>query len=117
MVSTLDNAFILHEMSLRQKFYSVIKEQCIFLGLGYTTLSNFDESDCDEEIETEDASGSIKRPPERSPPPVPSSYDKQDSIHRVHPKLPDYDDLAARFEALKFYSVIKEQYGTVSLTF
>ncbi|KAK6288267.1 PREDICTED: IST1-like protein [Theobroma cacao] len=62
----------------------------------------FDESDCDEEIETEDASGSIKRPPERSPPPVPSSYDKQDSIHRVHPKLPDYDDLAARFEALKY---------------
>ncbi|XWS33925.1 hypothetical protein CRYUN_Cryun22dG0124800 [Craigia yunnanensis] len=62
----------------------------------------FDESDCDEEIEIEDASGSINHPPERSPPPVPSSRDKQGSSHRVHPKLPDYDDLAARFEALKY---------------
>ncbi|OMO55733.1 hypothetical protein CCACVL1_27050 [Corchorus capsularis] len=62
----------------------------------------FDESDCDEEIETEDGFGSsINPPPQRSPPPLPSSYGKQDSIHRVHPKLPDYDDLAARFEALK----------------
>ncbi|XVF62261.1 hypothetical protein PTKIN_Ptkin08bG0203100 [Pterospermum kingtungense] len=61
----------------------------------------FDESDCDdEEIDVEDSSGRINLPPERSPPSVPSPY-KQDSIHRVHPKLPDYDDLAARFEALK----------------
>ncbi|KAK8694516.1 hypothetical protein V6N13_072065 [Hibiscus sabdariffa] len=51
----------------------------------------FDESDCDEEIEAEDDL------------PPPSHDDKRDSsIHRVHPKLPDYDDLAARFEALKF---------------
>ncbi|XWS42206.1 hypothetical protein CRYUN_Cryun17cG0148200 [Craigia yunnanensis] len=62
----------------------------------------FDESDCDEEIEIEDASGSINFPPEGSPPPVLPSHDKQNSIHRVHPKLPDYDDLAARFEALKY---------------
>ncbi|XVF15992.1 hypothetical protein REPUB_Repub09cG0203800 [Reevesia pubescens] len=62
----------------------------------------FDESDCDEEIAIEDAPGSINFPPERSPPPLPSSNGKQDSIHRVHPKLPDYDDLAARFEALKY---------------
>ncbi|XVE82410.1 hypothetical protein DITRI_Ditri16bG0002300 [Diplodiscus trichospermus] len=61
----------------------------------------FDESDCNEEIEIEDASDSINLPPEQSPPPVPS-YSKQESIHRVHPKLPDYDDLAARFEALKY---------------
>ncbi|XVF59870.1 hypothetical protein PTKIN_Ptkin07bG0310400 [Pterospermum kingtungense] len=60
----------------------------------------FDESDCDEEIEVEDASGSINLPPERSPPPIPSSHGKQDSLHRVHPNLPDYDDLEARFEAL-----------------
>ncbi|KAK4261687.1 hypothetical protein QN277_004650 [Acacia crassicarpa] len=33
------------------------------------------------------------------PPPVPSS---QDGNARVHPKLPDYDELAAGFEALKF---------------
>ncbi|GMI66098.1 IST1-LIKE 3 [Hibiscus trionum] len=54
----------------------------------------FDESDCDEEIEVEDD----------FPPLAPSSHDdrRDSSIHRVHPKLPDYDDLAARFEALKF---------------
>ncbi|XP_022752169.1 IST1-like protein [Durio zibethinus] len=62
----------------------------------------FDESDCDEEIETKDASGSSNLPPDRSPPSVRPCHDKQDSIHRVHPKLPDYDDLAARFEALKY---------------
>ncbi|KAL5752381.1 hypothetical protein ACOSQ2_022888 [Xanthoceras sorbifolium] len=56
----------------------------------------FDESDCGEEIEMEEPP-----PPERPPPPVPS-LGKQDSVHRVHPKLPNYDDLAARFEALKY---------------
>jgi hypothetical protein len=62
----------------------------------------FDESDCDEEIEMEEPPSGIFRPPERSPPPAPPSYhDKQDPAHRVHPKLPDYDALAARFEALK----------------
>ncbi|KAE8654794.1 Regulator of Vps4 activity in the MVB pathway protein isoform 2 [Hibiscus syriacus] len=60
----------------------------------------FDESDCDEEIEVEDD----------LPPPV-SRDDKGDSsIHRVHPKLPDYDDLAARFEALKFRKYYHENY-------
>ncbi|XVF18112.1 hypothetical protein REPUB_Repub10bG0183900 [Reevesia pubescens] len=44
----------------------------------------FDEPDCDEEIEVEDA-GCINRPPERSQPLVPSSHDKQDSVRRVHP--------------------------------
>lgn len=52
----------------------------------------FDESDCDEEIETEDGHPGSCPPPQRHPPPVPS----------VHPKLPDYDALAARFEALKY---------------
>lgn len=62
----------------------------------------FDESDCDEEIEMEEPPSGIFPPPERSPPPVtPSYHDKQDPPHRVHPKLPDYDALAARFEALK----------------
>ncbi|XVE87501.1 hypothetical protein DITRI_Ditri18aG0122800 [Diplodiscus trichospermus] len=63
----------------------------------------FDESDCGEEIEIKNASGNINLPPERSPPPKPSSHDKHDSIHSVHPKLPDYDDLAARFEALWYH--------------
>ncbi|KAK2408730.1 Regulator of Vps4 activity in the MVB pathway protein [Trifolium repens] len=60
----------------------------------------FDESDCDEEIEAEEPP--VTFPPKRLPPPVPSSVVKQDSSIRVHPKLPDYDDLTARFDALKF---------------
>ncbi|XP_050230507.1 uncharacterized protein LOC126679506 [Mercurialis annua] len=52
----------------------------------------FDESDCDEEIEMEESPARSGAPaPHRPPPPVP----------RVHPKLPDYDSLAARFETLK----------------
>ncbi|MED6194002.1 hypothetical protein PIB30_024312 [Stylosanthes scabra] len=61
----------------------------------------FDESDCDEEIEMEEPP-STTLPPKRPPPSVPSSFPKQDSSVRVHPKLPDYDELAARFDALKF---------------
>ncbi|KAJ8764520.1 hypothetical protein K2173_006260 [Erythroxylum novogranatense] len=60
----------------------------------------FDESDCDEEVEMEDSPAApYPPPPDRPPPAIPSS---RDPIHRVHPKLPDYDALAARFEALKF---------------
>ncbi|KAK4261684.1 hypothetical protein QN277_004647 [Acacia crassicarpa] len=59
----------------------------------------FDESDCDEETEMEEEPHGVLPPPNRRPPPVPSS---QDGNARVHPKLPDYDELAARFEALKF---------------
>ncbi|KAG6646237.1 uncharacterized protein LOC122318317 isoform X2 [Carya illinoinensis] len=62
----------------------------------------FDESDCDEEIEMEEPPSGICPPPERPPPLVPSYHDKQDPALRVHPKLPDYDALAARFEALKY---------------
>ncbi|KAG6646370.1 hypothetical protein I3843_07G004900 [Carya illinoinensis] len=61
----------------------------------------FDESDCDKEIETEEPPSGIYPPPKQPPPPDPSYYDKQVSAHRVHPKLPDYDTLAAHFEALK----------------
>ncbi|KAG6619662.1 hypothetical protein I3842_Q089300 [Carya illinoinensis] len=61
----------------------------------------FDESDCDEEIETEEPPSGIYLPPKQPPPPDPSYYDKQASAHRVHPKLPDYNTLAAHFEALK----------------
>ncbi|OIT20799.1 PREDICTED: uncharacterized protein LOC109219710 [Nicotiana attenuata] len=50
----------------------------------------FDESDGDEEIETEEATTGSNRAPNRPAPQVP----------RVHPKLPDYDTLAARFESL-----------------
>lgn len=57
----------------------------------------FEESDCEE---SEPFSG-IFPPPKQPPPPDPSYHDKQVSAHRVHPKLPDYDTLAARFEALK----------------
>lgn len=60
----------------------------------------FDESDCDEEIEADEPP--VTLPPKRLPPPVPSSVLKQDASIRVHPKLPDYDELTARFDALKF---------------
>ncbi|GLT39319.1 hypothetical protein SLA2020_135170 [Shorea laevis] len=64
----------------------------------------FDESDCDEDIEVEEgAPRRFSLPPERSPPPVHFSQVKQAPVHRVHPKLPDYDDLAAHFEALKHH--------------
>lgn len=63
----------------------------------------FDESDCDEEINMEEPPPSgINPPPKWPPPPAPSFHDKQDSNFHVHPKLPDYDALSARFEALKY---------------
>ncbi|GAA0144486.1 hypothetical protein Leryth_024181 [Lithospermum erythrorhizon] len=61
----------------------------------------YDESDS-EDGDMEEYTG-VKQPPNRPAPPVPGrTYAKQDSIPRVHPKLPDYDALAARFEALKY---------------
>ncbi|XP_065857590.1 uncharacterized protein [Euphorbia lathyris] len=61
----------------------------------YNSNIKFDESDCDEEIEMEESVAGVNPPPPTRPPPrVPSP-------HAVHPKLPDYDELAARFEALK----------------
>ncbi|GAB2279745.1 hypothetical protein Dimus_014385 [Dionaea muscipula] len=63
----------------------------------------FDDSDCDEEVETELTCNGMKhQPPSRDPPPLPTSDTKQEHVPRVHPKLPDYDALAARFEALKY---------------
>ncbi|KAK9285722.1 hypothetical protein L1049_024921 [Liquidambar formosana] len=63
----------------------------------------FDESDCDEEIEMEEPPpGGMYLPPDQPPPAVPASHVKKDPVPRVHPKLPDYDTLAARFEALKY---------------
>nr|XP_043634431.1 IST1-like protein [Erigeron canadensis] len=61
------------------------------------------ESDYDEEIEMDHdydrSSGMNHGPPNRPAPPAPSVKQSQ----RVHPKLPDYDTLAARFEALKHH--------------
>lgn len=51
----------------------------------------FDESDCDDDDEMESLPSNAP-PPGRPAPLAP----------RVHPKLPDYDSLAARFEALKY---------------
>ncbi|OIW09631.1 hypothetical protein TanjilG_28230 [Lupinus angustifolius] len=62
--------------------------------------TKFDESDCDEEIEAEEPPVSL--PPTRLPPPVPSSLVKQDNSFHVHPKLPDIDELTARFDSLRF---------------
>ncbi|KAF7809606.1 IST1-like protein [Senna tora] len=84
----------------------------VYSGKGYRRYSynptsahsdiKFDESDCDEEIEAEEPTAAAILPPNRPPPPVPSSQVKLDGNTRVHPKLPDYEELAARFEALKF---------------
>ncbi|KAI8020336.1 hypothetical protein LOK49_LG04G01315 [Camellia lanceoleosa] len=52
----------------------------------------FDESDCDEEIDMEEPTDGNNIPPNRPASQVP----------RIHPKLPDYDALAAAFEALKY---------------
>ncbi|KAK6153171.1 hypothetical protein DH2020_012810 [Rehmannia glutinosa] len=54
----------------------------------------YDESDHDDtEEEKDQPTRGTNRPPDRPAPQVPA--------RRVHPKLPDYDALAARFEALK----------------
>ncbi|CAH1420260.1 unnamed protein product [Lactuca virosa] len=63
------------------------------------------ESDYDEEIEMDHehdhrSGGPPDRPAPGAPAP-PSGYMKQGQ--RVHPKLPDYDTLAARFEALRHH--------------
>lgn len=61
----------------------------------------FDKSDCDEDFEREENPTTGRNlPPNRPAPEVPSAHVKS-TIHRVHPKLPDYDALAARFESLK----------------
>ncbi|XP_010526826.1 PREDICTED: uncharacterized protein LOC104804285 [Tarenaya hassleriana] len=74
------------------------------------TEINFDESDYEEETEPEENRSAVARfsslpptrPPPQAPPPPPPSEARRDSGgHHVHPKLPDYDMLAARFEALK----------------
>ncbi|KAK9071465.1 hypothetical protein SSX86_010034 [Deinandra increscens subsp. villosa] len=57
------------------------------------------ESDYDEEIEMDHDHGPPNRPAPLAPLAPSSGNMKQGQ--RVHPKLPDYDTLAARFEALK----------------
>ncbi|KAJ0252210.1 Regulator of Vps4 activity in the MVB pathway protein [Hirschfeldia incana] len=73
-----------------------------------TSEVKFDESDYYEE-DTEPEEGPLQRrasslPPDRAPPQAPpqSSDSRRDSSgHQVHPKLPDYDELAARFDAIR----------------
>ncbi|KAF3552301.1 hypothetical protein DY000_02009458 [Brassica cretica] len=65
-----------------------------------TSEIKFDESDYEEETEPEEGllqSRASSLPPNRAPPQAPQS--RRDSS--VHPKLPDYDTLAARFEAIR----------------
>ncbi|GKA04151.1 regulator of Vps4 activity in the MVB pathway protein [Tanacetum coccineum] len=67
------------------------------------------ESEYDEEIDMDHdydhdrdrATGMNNGPPNRPAPHAPSSSYMKQGQQRVHPKLPDYDTLAARFEALK----------------
>uniref|UniRef100_A0A1D1XXT6 IST1-like protein n=1 Tax=Anthurium amnicola TaxID=1678845 RepID=A0A1D1XXT6_9ARAE len=63
------------------------------------------DSECDEEVEMRRHSEGGHPPPNRPPPLPPSSHrqssSKSTAVSRVHPKLPDYDELTARFEALR----------------
>ncbi|KAL0686810.1 hypothetical protein Bca4012_086487 [Brassica carinata] len=72
-----------------------------------TTEVKFDESDYYEE-DTEPEEGPLQRrasslPPDRAPPQAPQSAEsrRDSSGHHVHPKLPDYDELAARFDSIR----------------
>ncbi|KAJ7944085.1 Regulator of Vps4 activity in the MVB pathway protein [Quillaja saponaria] len=67
-------------------------------GISACSDIKFDESD--EDIEMEEPRATL--PPQHSPPPVPSSHIRKDAGPCVHPKLPDYEALAARFEAMKY---------------
>ncbi|KAL0726080.1 hypothetical protein Bca4012_022173 [Brassica carinata] len=67
----------------------------------------FDESDYYEE-DTEPEEGPLHSrasslQPNRAPPQAPQSAEsrRDSSGHQVHPKLPDYDELAARFDAIR----------------
>ncbi|KAM7529551.1 hypothetical protein LguiB_032961 [Lonicera macranthoides] len=63
----------------------------------------FDESDGEEEEpEIEERTSGFNQPPNRPAPNLPSARGTTQNMgHQVHPKLPDYDEVAARFEALK----------------
>lgn len=69
-----------------------------------TSEIKFDESDYyEEETEPEEGpsqSRAFSLPPNRAPPQAPQSRRDSSGDH-VHPKLPDYDMLAARFEAIR----------------
>ncbi|XP_056849303.1 uncharacterized protein LOC108819485 isoform X1 [Raphanus sativus] len=68
-----------------------------------TSEIQFDESDYEEETETEDGplqSRASSLPPSREPPQAPQC-DESRRDSSVHPKLPDYDTLAARFDAIR----------------
>ncbi|KFK30216.1 hypothetical protein AALP_AA7G232900 [Arabis alpina] len=74
-----------------------------------TSEINFDESDYygdDTETEPEERPSQTRAsslPPNRAPPQAPqASESRRDSSgHQAHPKLPDYDLLAARFKAIR----------------
>ncbi|GMH06593.1 hypothetical protein Nepgr_008433 [Nepenthes gracilis] len=57
---------------------------------------HFDESDGDENLEIDLPYDGMQQQP------VPTSGVKRGLVPPVHPKLPDYDTLAARFDALKY---------------
>ncbi|CAH8286486.1 unnamed protein product [Eruca vesicaria subsp. sativa] len=65
----------------------------------------FDESDYEEETEPEEGplqSPASSHPPNQAPTQSSESESRRDSrTHQVHSKLPDYDTLATRFEAIR----------------
>ncbi|VVB02796.1 unnamed protein product [Arabis nemorensis] len=72
-----------------------------------TSEIKFDESDYyEDETEPEERPSQTRAfslPPNRAPPQAPQSNEsrRDSSGHHAHPKLPDYDILAARFKAIR----------------
>jgi vacuolar protein sorting-associated protein IST1 len=80
------------EIEVEERTRPSRRQGSIVLPCGNSDIK-FDESDCDEEeFEIEDR---MTKPPNRVAPSLPL-------VHRVHPKLPDYDEVTERFEALKY---------------
>ncbi|KAK6924553.1 Vacuolar protein sorting-associated protein Ist1 [Dillenia turbinata] len=95
-----------------------VNRRCSYNAPSAYSDIKFDESESEEEIEMEKPSYyPVNQPPEIPPAVPPSDSDlpfnwiqagaassqKQETAARVHPKLPDYDALAARFDALKYH--------------
>lgn len=84
---------------------------------GVNSDVKFDDSDgsqSDEDVEKVKVGPPCKAPPpKRAPPPLPKDASEENDEHserskgsgstgsRVHPKLPDYEELTARYEALR----------------
>ncbi|KAG8373607.1 hypothetical protein BUALT_Bualt11G0041900 [Buddleja alternifolia] len=110
-----------NEQSVNDDSRKMLRRQSYNCQRAHTDIK-FDDSDCDEEVEMEEPPKNNRRHSYNVPPAQPdiryddSEYEDdadevgpphrpapQVPVGRVHPKLPDYDTLAARFESLKHH--------------